>query len=229
MNELEAIKARWQERYGQTNTSGYKAPFNAALEDVDTLLQIINAQQAELARLSTSQQKYIDLSEALEQHAPADMVPEITPSLELVQEMGKRLKAQQAAIEAARLVADKFADQSCTADLRAEGTGPGQWRRREASQYRLNCYMRVKGNEMTDMSKATETTLELIQQERQRQDQRWGPPNHPPGEWLLILQEEIGEVCQAVLTDDWDSYRRELIHAAAVLVAMYDQELIDIS
>ena len=38
----------------------------------------------------------------------------------------------------------------------------------------------------------------LISQERERQKEEWGEDIHSPFEWLAILGEEYGELCQAV-------------------------------
>ena len=67
-----------------------------------------------------------------------------------------------------------------------------------------------------------------IATERMRQDRIWGKQNHTPREWLSILAEEFGEVARAVRRDyfgsdkDYGDYRTELIHVAAVAVAMIE-------
>lgn len=63
-----------------------------------------------------------------------------------------------------------------------------------------------------------------VEAERLRQDQKWGEQNHAPMEWLSILGEEVGEVCQAANEAHWHQaplahYREELIQVAAVAVA----------
>lgn len=72
--------------------------------------------------------------------------------------------------------------------------------------------------------------LELINTERNRQDQKWGKQNHPPQFWTSILGEEYGEFCEAVnetvfnngpearLKGGYDNMIRELTHVAAVAV-----------
>lgn len=73
-----------------------------------------------------------------------------------------------------------------------------------------------------------EEILKDIASERERQDAKWGKQNHHPCIWMTILQEEIGEVAQAVQKEylgwgkesDKSNYYEELIQAAAVLVAM---------
>jgi len=68
-----------------------------------------------------------------------------------------------------------------------------------------------------------------VEKERSRQDEKWGEQNHYPSEWLMILLEEVGEANKAALethfgtvSDDWKKYRKELIHVAAVAVAMVE-------
>ena len=67
-----------------------------------------------------------------------------------------------------------------------------------------------------------------IQDERKRQDEKWGEQNHEPPDWLMILGEEVGEVNKAALETrfgnikDWSEYRKELIQVAAVAVSMIE-------
>lgn len=79
--------------------------------------------------------------------------------------------------------------------------------------------------------KETNSVLAEVQEERRRQDEKWGEQNHAPPEWLSILGEEFGEVCKAVCeahfpgyesTGNWENYRTELIQLAAVAVAMVE-------
>lgn len=71
--------------------------------------------------------------------------------------------------------------------------------------------------------------LKEVEEERKRQDSKWGVQNHHPMVWLSILGEEFGEVnrgAQEAYFDnyesygDWGNYREELIQVAAVAVAM---------
>lgn len=70
--------------------------------------------------------------------------------------------------------------------------------------------------------------------ERERQNAKWGRQEHPNGNWLSILGEEFGEVCQALQqgsqsskeTDASNLYE-ELIHVAAVASAWAEQVLRD--
>ena len=44
-----------------------------------------------------------------------------------------------------------------------------------------------------------------VQQERGRQERKWGTQHHTPFEWLAILGEEYGEACQAAVdAHDWE-------------------------
>lgn len=79
--------------------------------------------------------------------------------------------------------------------------------------------------------KETNSVLSEVQEERRRQDAKWGEQNHTQPEWLSILGEEFGEVCKAVCeahfsgyesTGNWAEYRKELIQLAAVAVAMVE-------
>ncbi|WP_025184035.1 MazG-like family protein [Leptospira kirschneri] len=74
-----------------------------------------------------------------------------------------------------------------------------------------------------------EKILSEINQERDRQDSRWGEQNHRPIEWIPILGEEVGEVNKAALESyfsggikDYSEYRKELIQVAAVAIAMIE-------
>lgn len=71
-------------------------------------------------------------------------------------------------------------------------------------------------------------SLMLILNERGRQDAKFGVQNHDPKTWLAILTEEVGEVAQAILHDQFGgkasgTYKTEIIHAAAVALAMIEQ------
>lgn len=70
--------------------------------------------------------------------------------------------------------------------------------------------------------------LEQIRLERERQDRKWGvpQPNTLP-EWMAILGEEYGEVCQEVLrvhfgNKDPLELVEEVVQVAAVCVAMLE-------
>jgi NTP pyrophosphatase (non-canonical NTP hydrolase) len=64
-------------------------------------------------------------------------------------------------------------------------------------------------------------------EERARQDEKWGEQNHDPFTYLTILGEEYGEACKAALEEEFgdgpiEDLRKELIHTAAVAVAMVE-------
>ena len=69
------------------------------------------------------------------------------------------------------------------------------------------------------ISTRTNGVLCETRQERERQDERWGIQNHSAAYWLIILGEEVGEVCEAILESDVEGQRKELIQCAAVAVA----------
>lgn len=70
-----------------------------------------------------------------------------------------------------------------------------------------------------------------VQDERRKQDRKWGPQNHTPLEWMAILVEEVGEAQKEALEYHWRGkyypddverlarYRAELVQVAAVAVA----------
>ena len=72
--------------------------------------------------------------------------------------------------------------------------------------------------------------LNLVNNERNRQDVKWGEQNHPPQFWTGILGEEFGEYCEAVNETVFnngaearekggvDNMIKELTHVAAVAV-----------
>ena len=62
--------------------------------------------------------------------------------------------------------------------------------------------------------------IDEILMERHKQDAKWGIQNHRPLRWLAILGEEVRECNNAVLEEDIIGYRIELIHVAAVALAM---------
>ncbi|WP_020497616.1 hypothetical protein [Sciscionella marina] len=75
---------------------------------------------------------------------------------------------------------------------------------------------------------ATNQVLTEVQHERTRQHLKWGQQNHPAATWLAILTEEVGELAQATLADQFgtadhhshsSSLREEATQVAAVAVA----------
>ncbi|ASA22332.1 hypothetical protein [Paenibacillus donghaensis] len=70
--------------------------------------------------------------------------------------------------------------------------------------------------------------------ERQRQDIKWGEQNHRPMEWMGILGEEFGELCQAVnethfnngpeerVKGGYANMRAEAVQVAAVAISFIE-------
>lgn len=58
-----------------------------------------------------------------------------------------------------------------------------------------------------------------IRSERDRQDQKWGQQDHDDRLWLGILVEEVGEVAKAIIDEQAADLDKELVQAAAVIVA----------
>ena len=68
-----------------------------------------------------------------------------------------------------------------------------------------------------------ENVLNQIRAERERQNEKWGEQNHDDYRWLAILTEEVGELAQAILHDEFGgshagTAKTELVHVAAVAV-----------
>ncbi|MDE0401287.1 MAG: hypothetical protein OXL96_26110 [Candidatus Poribacteria bacterium] len=57
----------------------------------------------------------------------------------------------------------------------------------------------------------------LIQIEREAQDEKWGEQRHSDEKWLAILLEELGEVSVAVLEKNEAGLLEETVQVAAVL------------
>jgi NTP pyrophosphatase (non-canonical NTP hydrolase) len=99
----------------------------------------------------------------------------------------------------------------------------------DALQYQVKENLMLKKNLLSN-AQETNSILIDIGRERNRQDCLWGHQRHSHGTWLKILGEEFGEVCQAMQTEeDWgkqtdaDNLYEELIHLAAVSVAIAEQ------
>lgn len=88
----------------------------------------------------------------------------------------------------------------------------------------------VKLGEEIEETDTRQEAIRLINQERERQDTKWGEQNHPPHFWTGILGEEYGEYCEAVnetvfyngeeerKKGGYDNMMTELTHVAAVAV-----------
>lgn len=74
--------------------------------------------------------------------------------------------------------------------------------------------------------------LYLVERERQRQEDKWGPQRHGMPVWVTVLTEEVGEASQALLQlrsmpleepgerrAQLVSLQREVVQVAAVAVA----------
>ena len=66
---------------------------------------------------------------------------------------------------------------------------------------------------------------ELLEEERKRQEQKWGLQHHNDGLWMLILIEEVGEAGKAALEDG--NLVNELVQVAAVAQAWAEQLMND--
>ena len=60
---------------------------------------------------------------------------------------------------------------------------------------------------------------DLIQIERNAQDEKWGPQHHSDEKWLAILIEEVGEAAKAVLEKNEAALLEETVQIGAVLQA----------
>ena len=58
-----------------------------------------------------------------------------------------------------------------------------------------------------------------LREEMKRQRKKWGDQKHSPEMWNAIFDEEKEEMSRAIVEHDEKSYRKELIHAAAVLMS----------
>lgn len=64
------------------------------------------------------------------------------------------------------------------------------------------------------------TLLGKLTAERERQDAKWGSQRHlPQDRWMTILTEEVGEVANAILEEDIENLKVELVQVAAVAIA----------
>lgn len=65
--------------------------------------------------------------------------------------------------------------------------------------------------------------LVLVAAEMYRQIELWGDQcGKPQGIWSAILTEEVGEVAKAVLDNDVENLKEELIQVAAVAASWYN-------
>lgn len=68
--------------------------------------------------------------------------------------------------------------------------------------------------------------LELVANERCRQDNKWGGienfDDRPPEKWMTILMEEVGELAEGVLCRDQENVLEEAAQVAAVATAIVE-------
>jgi NTP pyrophosphatase (non-canonical NTP hydrolase) len=67
--------------------------------------------------------------------------------------------------------------------------------------------------------------LAAVRKKREEQIKKWGTQEHEPKMWYAILGEEFGEVGKEIAEGrikpfDFDAYRKECLHTAAVALAM---------
>lgn len=73
---------------------------------------------------------------------------------------------------------------------------------------------------------------DLIQIERDAQDEKWGEQRHSDEKWLVILLEELGEAAKAALEKNDEALLVEVVQVGALLQAwvtsrdFYDSPLI---
>lgn len=95
----------------------------------------------------------------------------------------------------------------------------------DQAQFDLWCegHLEGRGNMIRAMlgSRAHGVAMDALC-ERCRQIAKWGEKDHDHGLWVLILLEELGEAAEASLEGDAHGYRRELVQAAAVVLAMIE-------
>ncbi len=79
-----------------------------------------------------------------------------------------------------------------------------------------------------DAAESRAQVLLEVNEERKRQDAKWGEQNHPPELWLAIAGEEFGELSTAILGERFRDQRivedmeKEAIQLAAVLVSFVE-------
>ena len=85
------------------------------------------------------------------------------------------------------------------------------------------------GHEALMMADAQAEFALLLRAERERQDRKWGKNIVGIDRMLVVLGEEIGEVCRAHLESsrgtgkaDLDNLKEELVQSAAVLSKLYE-------
>jgi NTP pyrophosphatase (non-canonical NTP hydrolase) len=72
-----------------------------------------------------------------------------------------------------------------------------------------------------------ELALDMIRDERARQDKKWGEQNHDMMTWLAILQEETGELSQASLHKKFGGHAAGSIMAEAIQTAAVACQIVE--
>ena len=65
-------------------------------------------------------------------------------------------------------------------------------------------------------------TIYEINNEMERQDEKWGQQEHSDEYWLAILGEEFGEVSKAIVEGKAQEIKKELLHVSAVAIQWLD-------
>ena len=77
--------------------------------------------------------------------------------------------------------------------------------------------------------KAT-TVIDEVIIEQMRHEQTWGKNYYDDYSWMTILMEELGKACSALMTGDFEEYRKRLVRLAAKAVGAvteYDHEFVE--
>jgi len=70
-------------------------------------------------------------------------------------------------------------------------------------------------------SKVNNISIDICK-ELKNQENKWGIQNHDPYKWMSILMEEVGEASKAILEQNLENYKEELIQVAAVAISAID-------
>lgn len=92
----------------------------------------------------------------------------------------------------------------------------------KTTDYHASFALNVHEDDLAIVNRVQETNLPLLMEvlsERIKQEKKWGIQDHSRLKWNAILGEEFGEVSKAILENDSDGYRAELIQVAAVAIA----------
>lgn len=70
---------------------------------------------------------------------------------------------------------------------------------------------------------ARDIVLGKIEEERKRQDEKWGTQLHPMPGWMLILTEKLGDAARCVQEIDKEQTEVELVKLAAIAVNILEK------